>query len=160
MEIQVTSILLQMLNFGIVAGALAVLLFKPIQKILEERAREIKEGHEASLKAQEAAAAAEELKQKAKREAQQDAKKIVEEAKSDAAKREAELVKEAKAKANDIIAKGEAKGSEAVQSLLAEAQASFTTAVIKTAGEVIGAELDAKKHTALIKKGLQEIAAA
>ena len=56
MDIKVTQILFQIVNFSVVVDALTYLLYKPVLKIFEERTRRIEEGQKAaeqSLKSRE-----------------------------------------------------------------------------------------------------------
>ncbi len=50
MEIEPIQILLQIINFGLVAFLLMKFLYKPVAKVLEERAEKIKDGMDAAEK--------------------------------------------------------------------------------------------------------------
>ena len=41
MDIQLPQIIFQLVNFGVVFGAIVYLLYKPTQKILDERAKRV-----------------------------------------------------------------------------------------------------------------------
>lgn len=96
MEIEIKQVLLQILNFGILAVVLGKFMFKPILKILDSRSKKIAEGQlaaEQSLKAM----ADLESKQAAKlAEASKKAAQILAAAKAESAKLGSELIKEAK----------------------------------------------------------------
>ena len=160
MEIQLTSILLQILNFGIVAGALTYLLFKPIRKILDERARMIAEGHDAAQKAMAERSSAEELKAKAKKEAQLEAKQLLDEARTEVSAKKAEMLKDAKAEVAEFKEKARKDAEAEKASQMVAQQSEFEAAVIAVAEKLMGASIDAKQHTDLIKRGLKEIASA
>lgn len=157
MEIQVGAILLQMINFGMVVGAVTVLLIKPVRRILDERSRKVEEG----IKASESAIAKEaNLDKKAKDielKAQEKAKTILDEAREDAKERQATLLKEAKKQAEAIKAKAQADAVKEKQAILSDLQSQFESAVVAVAGKVIGEELTSTKHQSLIKEGLKEI---
>jgi F0F1-type ATP synthase membrane subunit b/b' len=50
MEINFLQILFQAINFGVVFGAITFLLYKPVMKMLDERAKKIAEGQSAAEK--------------------------------------------------------------------------------------------------------------
>ena len=159
MEIHVTAILLQMLNFGIVAGLLTFLLFKPVRKILDERSRKVAEGQKAADEALKEKSRISEHVDAMRRDAQKDAKKIVSEARSEAEAKKAELLKEVKAEVAEEREKMlESLEREKANALKAQ-QKEFEQAVIAVAEHVVGASLDAKKHAKLIDQGLKDIAA-
>jgi F-type H+-transporting ATPase subunit b len=159
MEIQVTSILLQMLNFGVVVGLLTYLLVKPVRKMLEERAEKIAAGQKAAEAALREKSSIDSLKAEVEREAKAEAKKILAAARKEAEVRKEELMAEVKAevqKARDKAVKSiETERKAALEGMHAE----FEKAVLAVAESVIGASLDAKEHAALIKKSLKDIAA-
>lgn len=160
MEIQVTAILLQMLNFGLVAGVLTFFLLKPVRKMLEERAAKIAAGQKAAESALSQEAAIQSLKEKAERDARGEAKKILAEAREDAQERKAALMAEIKeevaAARQKMLDQLEAEKKAALESL----QQDFEQAVLMISERVIGESIDAKKHAALIKQGLKDIATA
>lgn len=160
MEIQVGAILLQIINFGVVVGALTYLLFKPVRRILEERSRKIEEGLRASEAAQAKEAKLDKKAQEIELSAQEKAKAILDEARRDAQERQAEILAEAKKKAEAIRAKGHEEAAAAKQAALTDLQTQFEAAVIAVAGQVIGEEISTKKHSDLIKAGLKDIEAA
>lgn len=157
MDIQVAQIIYQLINFGIVVGALSYLLYGPIVKILDERSRKIEEG-------QKAASAAESARDKADVES----KKVVQKAEKTAAS----IIEEAEQTKKEIIKKAEVeargKAETAVENLKDEWQAekkqhvadmkkSFLEAVTATASKVVSAELDSKKHKKLIDSELDSL---
>lgn len=157
MEIHVGAILLQMINFGVVVGAVTVLLIKPVRRILDERSRKVEEG----IKASESAVTKEaNLDKKAKEielKAQEKAKAILDEAREDAQDRQAALLEEAKKQAEAIKAKASIDVAKERQALLADLQTQFESAVLSVSGKIIGEELSNTKHQALIKNSLKEI---
>ena len=48
MDIQITQILFQAINFSVVLGALTFLLYKPVLKMFDERSQKIAEGQKAA----------------------------------------------------------------------------------------------------------------
>jgi F-type H+-transporting ATPase subunit b len=160
MEIQVGAILLQMINFGVVVGAISFLLLKPVRRILNERSRKIQEGLEASEAAVKKQTELDSLGKGIELKAQEKAKAIIDEARKDAKVRAAEITAEAQEKAKEIIAKGEKQAETAKATIMADLQDQFESAVVAVAAKVIGAELSTKQHTDLIKQSIKEIEAA
>lgn len=159
MEIHVTAILLQMLNFGVVVGALTYFLLKPIRNILDERARKVAEGQAAAQAALAEKANIEKIKADVSKEAKQEAKSLIAAAREEAESKRAEILAAAKVEAEaertnllDSAAKEKA-------TLQKQWQSEFEAAVLMVAKNVIGESLDAKKHSKLIEQGLKEIAA-
>lgn len=159
MEINVLAILFQMLNFGIVVGALTFLLFKPVRKILDERSRKVAEGQAAAEDALKEKARIAQHAEQVELNAKQQAKQLIADARSDASERKNELLEEAKAEVEAAREKMLKNLDKEKAAAFASWQAEFETAVIAVAEQVIGASLDAKKHSKLIDEGLKEIAA-
>lgn len=158
MEINVTAILLQMLHFGLVVGALSYFLLKPMRKILDERATKVAEGQAAAQAALAEKAEIEELKSTESKKAKKEAKDIVAAAREDAQAKSAEIVKKAKAEAEKERAEILATAQKEKAALYKKWQNEFESAVIMVSEQVIGESLDAKKHDKLIQQGLKEIA--
>jgi F-type H+-transporting ATPase subunit b len=159
MEIQVTSILLQMLNFGVVVGLLTFLLVKPVRKMLEERAEKIAAGQRAAEAALKEKSSIDSLKEQAEREARSEAKKILAEARTEAEARKEELMAEVKTEVQKARDKALKSVETERKAALENMQAEFEKAVLAVAESVIGTSLDSKEHAALIKKALKDIAA-
>jgi F-type H+-transporting ATPase subunit b len=96
MEIDIKQILLQMLNFGVLAVVLTKFLFNPILKILDARSKKITEGQVAAEKSLKATAELEKKQAEKLGEASRKAASIINEAKAESKKLGAELIAEAK----------------------------------------------------------------
>lgn len=157
MDIQITQILFQAINFSVVMGALTFLLYKPVLKMFDERSQRIAEGQKAA-----------EAALKEKEELEQTRKKM----ESDLKKERATVLKnaqdEAKVKAQEILAqaKKEAKAekSKLVESwekekvsMLKESKADMADAVMAVAAKVVGQSLDLKAQHKLIDTELETI---
>lgn len=156
MDIQVPQILFQILNFSVVLGALTYLLYKPVQKVLDERAERVAESlREAEVVAQEKEKLVA-LKAKTKREAEKEAASILEEAKKLAAKRKQELTAEAKASLQKEMEKAMARWAEEKHQLTVGAKKQMVEAVVDVSSMVIGKKLDKKASEKLVAQGLEE----
>jgi len=147
MDIQLPQLLFQIVNFSVVLGAVVYLLYKPLMKILDERAdrvaQSLKEAEAAELEKEKLQA----FKTKAKREAEKEAAQILEEAKKLAAKRRQELATETKETLTKEMQKAEARWQMKKQ---------LVESVIQVSGMVIGKKLDKKTSEKLIAQGLEE----
>lgn len=157
MDIQLTQILFQAINFSVVLGALTYFLYKPVLKMFDERSKKIAEGQ----KAAEAA-----IKEKEELETQR--KKMESDLKKERAEVLKEAQEEAKAKAQEIVAqaKKEAKAEKSKlvaawekekAALLKEAKQDMADAVIAVSAKVIGKSLDTKAQQKLIDTELDTI---
>ena len=80
MQIELTQILFQIINFGVVLGVLWYLLYKPVLKIFAERAKRIEEGQKAAAKALENQEKINEIKLKTEAESKKKASQVLKEA--------------------------------------------------------------------------------
>lgn len=96
MEIDIKQVLLQLLNFGILVAVLGKLMFQPILKILDARAKKIADGQAAAEKSLREAASIEKKQADRLAEANKKASVIIAEAKAESKKLGAELIQEAK----------------------------------------------------------------
>lgn len=157
MDIQLPQLLFQIVNFSVVLGALIYLLYKPIQKILDERAAHVAESLKEVEQVTAEKAQLQAFKAKTKREAEKEAAHILEEAKQLATKRKQELAAEAKIMLQKDTAKAQARWTEEKQQLTAGAHKQMVEAVVTVSGMVIGRKLDKKTNEKLIAKGLEEV---
>lgn len=157
MDIQLPQLLFQIVNFSVVLGAMIYLLYKPIQKVLDERAQRVAESLKEVEQVTAEKAQLQALKAKTKREAEKEAVRILDEAKKLAAKRRQELTAEAKATLQKDTQKAQARWAEEKQQLTTGARKQMVAAVVEVAGMVIGKKLDKKTNEKLIAKGLEEV---
>lgn len=157
MDIQIPQIIFQIINFSVVMGALTFLLYKPVLKIFDERARRIDEGQKAAEKAIETQENIEEMKAKAQKDVQKEKAKILEEAQAGAKKRKASIISEAKAEAQAEVEKMKASWLEEKQQLVKSSRNEMTEAIIKATQVIIGSALDTKEQKKLIDSELNTL---
>ena len=145
MDIQLPQLLFQIVNFSVVLGAVVYLLYKPLMKILDERADRVAQ----SLKEAEAAELEKEKLQAFKTKAKREAKKL-------AAKRRQELATETKETLTKEMQKAEARWQTEKQQMTANMKKQLVESVIQVSGMVIGKKLDKKTSEKLIAQGLEE----
>jgi F-type H+-transporting ATPase subunit b len=147
MDIQLSQVLFQMINFGVVFAALTYFLYKPVTKMLDERATRAAEAEKIAANAAKEREEIEELKTKVKSQADKEAVKTLDKVKEQAASLKKELTSQAR---------DEAKAEK--QSALHSMEKEFSQAVFAVAEKVVGKSLDKKAHADLIDKSLKEIA--
>ena len=155
MDINLPQILFQLINFSVVVGAVSYLLYKPVLKILEERANRIEEAQAAARKTIEEKERLNEVEKNVIRKAEKQAAKIVDDARKAAKEAEATSLKKAKDQAKKEIAKAQADWESERKKYIQQIRSEYTAAVISSAGKVLGAELDKKKHEKLISDQLK-----
>jgi len=157
MEIQVSQILFQAINFFVVFGALTFLLVKPIVKILDQRAQRVVDAQKAAAETLLEKEQIEAYKAKVKKATDKKAAELIEEAKQRANDKEKELITEAKAKAKAEVEKIKADWQRDAKKQEKEMKKDFEKAVLTAAEKVIGKSLDAKQHSALIDSELEAL---
>jgi len=157
MDIQISQIIFQIINFSVVVGALTFLLYKPVLKIFDERARRIEEGQKAAEKAIETQEQIEEMKAKAQKEIQKERAQIIEEAQAEAKKRKTAAIAEAKKEAQAEVEKLKTGWQEEKEQLIKNTRNEMTEAVIKATQVVIGSALDTKEQKKLIDSELNTL---
>jgi len=157
MEIQLPQIIFQIINFSVVVGALTYLLYKPIIKILEERATKIAKAEEAAAKSLSEADKIEVTKKVAKKDAEKQAQQIIEEAKITAKKQAEQIRIDAKSEGKDIIEKMKKDWQQEQNKQLKMMREEFSKAVITVSEKVMNETLNQKKHLELIDQELDSI---
>lgn len=157
MDIQLPQLIFQIINFSVVLGALTYLLYKPVQKILDERADKVAESLQEVEKINDEKTKIQALKAKTKRDAEKQAAEILDDAKKAATKRKQELTAEAKSTLQVEMTKAEARWKEEKQQLVSSTQRQMVDAVVEVSGLVIGKKLDKKTNEKLVSQGLNEV---
>lgn len=157
MDIQLTQILFQIINFGVVAGALTFLLFKPVLKIFDERAKRIEEGQKAAEEALETRDNLEKARNEMKTHIKKERAQMLEEAGEEAKKRSQEIVASAKKEAQTEVEKLRSAWEEEKAQLIHATKDQMAAAVVKTAEVVIEETLDTKKQQKLIDQELTKL---
>ncbi|MBI5151868.1 MAG: ATP synthase F0 subunit B [Candidatus Pacebacteria bacterium] len=160
MDIKLDQILFQIVNFGVVFGALTYFLYKPVVKMLDERAKKVVDAEKASNEALREREEAETLKSKTKSQAEKEAGKYLEKAKEQAATYKKELMQEAKDEVKAERDKAMKAWETEKASMAREMQKEFTLGVYTVAEKLLGKAVDKKAHADLIDKSLKELAKA
>lgn len=158
MEIQIREIIFQMINFGVVFGALTFLMYKPIKKMLADRSQKIEDAQKAAELTLAEKRHIDELKKKAQKAAEKEAADVIEKAVEDAKAKEQELLAQAKKKAATELEKAKMAWEDERAALVEDMKKEFVDTVIATAGKVVGS-LDKKAHAKLIDEQLKDLVA-
>jgi len=157
MDIQLTQILFQIVNFSVVVGALTHLLYKPVLKIFDDRAKKIEEGQKAAEAAIKDKEDLEKTKKKMESSVRTERAKVLNKAQDEAKERSKAIIakaqKEIKEEKEKLIEGWEKEKAQ----LLKDAKAEMTDAVIAISAKVIGKALDMKAQQKLIDEELNII---
>lgn len=157
MDINGLQILFQIINFGVVFGAISFLLFKPFMKMLDERAAKIEAGRlaaESSLKEKEEI---ESMKKKAKATSEREAAKAFEKTEGDVKELKTKLTHEAKEELKAWKEKEVKKWEAEKVAMKKEVEKSIVDMALAMTAKILGAEVDKKAHSALIASSLKDL---
>ena len=151
--INLPGLITQVISFSILLFLISKFLYKPVVKLLDERAEKIKKGlDDAETASKNAAEKIEEELAKAR----QEGKKLIESAK-DASN---QLREDEKMKISSEISQMMEKAKKEIESerdtAISELKNKFGELVIDAAGKVIEKEVDENVHSDLIKKALEK----
>ena len=154
--INLPSLITQFVNFGILLLILWIFLFKPLQRVLDERRKRIEEGLKASESAQEAA---EEAKVDATAEVQrgrEEAQALVARAQEIAQRVQADAEGNARREAEAIVERARTEIQQERDQAITQLRAEFSDLAITAAERVIGQSVDAGQHQRLIQEVLAD----
>jgi F-type H+-transporting ATPase subunit b len=156
MDIQLPQIVFQIINFGVVAGALTFLLYKPVKKMLQERSNRIEEAQKAAEQAIAQNKNIEEMKKKIQKQAEEKAAAQVEEAVKEAQARRKELIAQARKEAQTEAEKIVAAAQDERIAILNEAKSQFEGAVLAAVERIVGS-FDKKAQSKIIDTELENL---
>lgn len=156
--IPVTSeLVVALISFAVLFVAMWKFALPPITKMLDERAETIKGSLE---KAEETRVEAERLLDEYKAqmaEARKEAGVIVEQARKVAETMKDEIVAKGNEEREALLAKAKAEIGAEKNAAMAELQASVADISVAVAGKLLGSQMSAKDHAALIEKYMAEV---
>ncbi len=157
MEIQLAQVLFQIINFGVVFGALTYFLTGPILKFIDERRKKTEEtalAQETIAKEKEQIEAA---KKKARQQAEKDAQGILEAARADAKDLFKKLSKEVKEEIAAMRESEIAKLQKQMKNTAKDMEKEVLSLSVSIASKVLGEEIDAKKHGKLVESAVASL---
>jgi F-type H+-transporting ATPase subunit b len=157
MEIQLTQIIFQIINFGVVLGALTYFVYKPVLKLLNDRREKVAAAAAAAGEVMQEKEELERLREKTLLKASQKAKQIEDEAKREAREQIGVLLDKSKAEMAASEAKFATELTKMKKEELKKMEASIKQAAVIVAEKVIGETVDAKKHQKLIDEQIEQV---
>ncbi|MBD3250753.1 MAG: hypothetical protein GF381_04275 [Candidatus Pacebacteria bacterium] len=154
MDIQLSQIIFQIINFSIVIGALTFWLNKPVQKVLKERAEKIKKGQQAAEKAMEDRQLAAKAKEKALDQARNEADQMLNQAQQAAYQEKKKLMTQAEDELAEMKKKKVASWEKEKQAMTDKLRVEMINSVCEISKKVIDKSLSPKDHQQLIDQEL------
>lgn len=155
MEINIYQILFQILNFGVVMFILNKVLYKPVMKMLDERAKKINEGMSQAEKNLKAGEEIEKTKKAEISKARKEASSIIAAAESDARRKADEIIKKAHDKAKEEVAKMTTAAEKELDNARAKLQKEAVSIAAAMAKKALEGALTAKEVDAITSKMLK-----
>lgn len=155
MEINIYQILFQILNFGVVMYLLNKVLYKPVIKMLDDRAKKINEGMSQAEKNIKAGEEIEKTKKAEVNKARKEAGSIVAAAEVDAKKKADEIIKKAHEKAKEEVANMTKAAEKEIENAKAKLQKEAATLAAAMAKKALEGALTAKEVEAVTAKMLK-----
>ena len=156
--ISIPTLIAQIINFVFLLVILRLFAYKPIMKMLDERARKIKESMEEVQKVKEQAAQTEEEFKKKVEAASKEGQEVIARAMrtGEEARQRAQL--EAKQEAQVLVEKARVEIQRERDETIGELRQEFADLTVVAAEKVIGKSLDKEAHRQIIDKVLDESA--
>ena len=149
-------VLVSIVNFLVLLYLLRRFMWGPIMSTLDRRAAKIREGLELTESARRER---EQLKQEVEKtlgEARREAAAIAERTTKAAEAAAADIRTQAKAEADRIREKGRTDAQHLHDQALAQLRSEVASMAVLAAGRILGREIDAEQHRALIERSLEE----
>ena len=137
LNIDFLQILLHLLNFVILAGGLSFLVYRPVRKFLEDRARHFEEMEQNSIKREEEAAKLQAEYEKRLGETEAELREQKKKAERELSELSARYVKEAQQKADAILLAAEHEAEERKDHILETAQAEISELVLSATEKLL-----------------------
>ncbi len=150
------SLAIYLVNFVLVLILLYLFAYKPILKLMDERAERIRESLEAADLARQEAASSQEAIQEQITEARREGQRIMDQTREAADRFRTEEMDKARQEAEAFVERAKADIARERDTALQEVRASFGDLAITAAERVIRSSLDRTAHESLIAQVLEE----
>ena len=150
------SLAIYLVNFLLVLILLYLFAYKPILRLMDQRADRIRESLEAAERAQEAAATSQEAIQEQINEARREGQRIMDQTREAAERFRGEEMDKARQEAEAFVERARADIQRERDNALEEVRTSFGDLAITAAERVIRSSLDRAAHEGLINQVLEE----
>ena len=148
------SILEASLNVLILFVILRIFLFKPVNKIMNERTRSVQDDIDSAKKAREDAEELKEQYENTISEAKEEAKNIIMKAHEDAESERAAIIKKSHEEAEQIVAEADKTIENERKRIIRQAQSEIADLAIEAASKIVGANVDDEKNRRLVDEFL------
>ncbi len=150
------SLAIYLVNFVLVLVLLYLFAYKPILKLMDERAERIRESLEAADLARQEAASSQEAIQEQITEARREGQRIMDQTREAADRFRTEEMDKARQEAEAFVERAKADIARERDTAIQEVRASFGDLAITAAERVIRSSLDRRAHESLIAQVLEE----
>jgi len=154
--INLPGLITQIISFLILLFVLSKLLYKPVIKMLDDRAERIKTSLSAAEKAKEDAASSAEKIEKELISARQEGQKIIDQAKEFSEDFKEKERSKALEEIENLIEKSKSDLEKETRVAINELRKNFSALVLEAAEKVVNKEIDEDTHSKLIEKVLKE----
>jgi F-type H+-transporting ATPase subunit b len=154
--INLPGLLAQLIGFAILLILLRFVAFKPFMRMMDERARRVREGLEAAEQMKEQAGQADVQVQKRLEEARQEGQSLIGQAQQIASRLQDEGRQQARTEGEALLARARNEIQLERDEAIAQIRRQFADLTITAAEKVIGQSLDKKAHERLIEEVLAE----
>lgn len=154
--INLPGLLAQLIGFAILLGAMRVIAYKPVLRMMDQRSERIREGLEAAERMKEEAAQADVAVQKRLEEARQEGQGLISQTQQIANRMQEEARQQAQAEGESLLARARNEIALERDEAIAQIRAEFADLTIAAAEKVIGQSLDKTAHERLIEEVLSQ----
>ena len=154
--VHLPSLLIYLVNFLLVLGLLFAFAYRPILRLMDQRADRIRESLEASERAREEAASSQQAVEEQLTEARREGQRIMDQAREAAERFRAEEMERARNDAENFVSRAQADIRRERDAAIEEVRANFGDLAITAAERVVRRSLDRQAHEDLISQVLEE----
>ncbi|MCM1006567.1 MAG: F0F1 ATP synthase subunit B [Ruminococcus flavefaciens] len=156
LDINIWNFIWSAVNIIILFILLKIFLFKPINKIMDERTRSIQEDIDSAKKSREEAEALKQEYAEDINEAKAEAQKIIMKAHEDAEAEKAVILQKSQEEADQLVSDANKAIESKRKRVLAQAQTQIADLAIEAASKIIGENVDDEKNRRLVDEFLSE----
>jgi F-type H+-transporting ATPase subunit b len=150
------SLIAYLVNFIVLLGILFFFAYKPLVRLMDQRAERIRESLEAADQARQEAATSREAVEEALNEARQQGQRLLDQTREAAERYRAEEMDRARQEAENFVLRARAEIQRERDAAIEEVRSNFGDLAITAAERVIGRSLDPQAHEDLIAQVLEE----
>ena len=154
--VHLPSLLIYLVNFLLVLGLLFAFAYKPILRLMDQRADRIRESLEASERARDEAASSQQAVEDQLVEARREGQRIIDQAREAAERFRGEEMERARGEAETFVSRAQADIQRERDAAIEEVRANFGDLAITAAERVVRRSLDRQAHEDLISQVLEE----